>query len=238
MLHRRADTQVCPYDMVVQFIGYLLHFVGLPTRAPYQGFTMGTLTLTGDITSMKRKLLRLTQDIVFKAFFSRNKQVLVSLLKAFLPIPNEVSDVVILNPEEKANDLSLKDPSLLPDTPDRKRVVLDLNIKLASGENINVEMQSAFERHFLDRVLLYWARLHGQGLKRGDDYAMVNPTYSLIFTDFPVFGKKEVPSYMNEIILQLISHPKVALGLGLRIVIVELNKLNKSCAELIDLREQ
>lgn len=181
--------------------------------------------------------LKLTQDIVFKTFFSRNNQVLISLLKAFLPISDEAVDVVILNPEEEKQALSLKDPSLLPDTPDRKRMVLDLNVKLAGGEHINVEMQSTRKQHFLDRVLLYWARLHGQSLKRGDDYGKINPTYSLVFADFSVFGEEVLASYINEIMLR-VNNSRVLLSLGLRIVVVELDKLNKSCAELIDLRER
>ena len=52
-------------------------------------------------TNQRKRLFPLTQDIVFKSFFSRNKQVLHSLLKSFLPLSDDISNITITNPEPR-----------------------------------------------------------------------------------------------------------------------------------------
>ena len=49
--------------------------------------------------NQRKRLFALSQDIVFKSFFSRNKQVLHSLLKSFLPLHDDISNITIINPE-------------------------------------------------------------------------------------------------------------------------------------------
>ena len=51
--------------------------------------------------NQRKRLFPLTQDIVFKSFFSRNKQVLHSLLKSFLPLRDDISNITIINPEPR-----------------------------------------------------------------------------------------------------------------------------------------
>ena len=51
--------------------------------------------------NQQKRLFPLTQDIVFKSFFSRNKQVLHSLLKSFLPLSDDISNITITNPESR-----------------------------------------------------------------------------------------------------------------------------------------
>ena len=56
----------------------------------------------------KQKLpfLELTQDIVFKRFFSQNKAALISLLKNFLPLKSEIQDITILNTSKPTKNSS------------------------------------------------------------------------------------------------------------------------------------
>ena len=66
------------------------------------------------------KSLKLTQDLAFKMFFSKNKQTLRSLLKNFLPISEPMLDIYILNPEPEDKDYAdLNDMS-------RMQIVLDI----------------------------------------------------------------------------------------------------------------
>ena len=270
--------------------------------------------------NQQKRLFPLTQDLVFKSFFSRNKQVLHSLLKSFLPLSDDISNIIIINPEprdkqaqekvsqsfskEKRSEavtnkegggltqafskpylgehptpadknkvfsgqnkadspinggsvmknkqsqdkslpekeanlkLSFKQTALLPDAVDSKRFVLDLIVELSSKKTINIEMQSAFHRGFLKRILLYWARLHSQSLNKGEDYSKATPTYSLVFTRTPVLSR-EIKEFVSSFSVKRDKKPFVLLNEDLKIVIVELSKLKKgSFEELIDLQEK
>ena len=88
--------------------------------------TTNKTNMTTNKTNKKNKLFSLTQDIVFKSFFSRNKLVLHSLLKSFLPLSDEISNITIINPEERdkqtqkqnsQNKLDLPEKSYLLDKP-------------------------------------------------------------------------------------------------------------------------
>ena len=87
---------------------------------------------------------------MFKVYFSKNKTVLKSLLKAFLPLStqNSIQEVEILKDnqlektiqttkkerEEETTDLSITDSSIYPSLVKNKQIVLDLKLKLQSGK--------------------------------------------------------------------------------------------------------
>ena len=239
----------------------------------------------------KTRYIELKQDIVFKRYFSRNKKVLKSLLKSFLPISDEITNIKILNLDEKdkikaynqtqsslslakptvnennssqnqssssinktnslgnqnnvsekqsyssETQLELKESSLYPENSHKKQAVLDLRVKLNTGQNINVEMQSCYKKHFLKRVLFYWAKLYSQDLEKGQNYDKLNPTYSLIFTSFPILDKS-IKDFMSSFSIRRDKEPYLLFNKDLKIVIVELSKLTKSCEETIDLNEK
>ena len=237
----------------------------------------------------KHSPLKLTQDIVFKSFFSRNKTLLMAFLKNFLPISDEITDIVILNPEkidednksqqfsshsstnlhsrengnpedinsmktdntgkktklskslskkqQISNQLELKETSLYSNRLNKKQIVLDLSVKLHTGENINVEMQTISQRFFLKRILFYWAKLYCQDLEKGESYSKINPAYSLIFTTFPILNKK-ITDFMSSFSIRRDKKPHQLFNEDLKIVVVELSKLTKACEELLDLKEK
>ena len=107
--------------------------------------------------------INLTNDRHFKLFFSRNKAVLLSLLKTFLPLPDKkhiqnveiISDKkaeekekqsTVINKSEKetsssqTQSLILKDSALYPVSIGGKQSILDLNVELNTGEKIDIEM--------------------------------------------------------------------------------------------------
>ena len=53
----------------------------------------------------QKKYLDLTYDRAFKTFFSRNKDMLLSLLKAFLPLPDKrsVQSVQLISEEKQTS---------------------------------------------------------------------------------------------------------------------------------------
>ena len=133
-------------------------------------------------------------------------------------------------------ELNFLDSSLPSENIDGKRVFLDLRVKLSSGENINVEMQSYYEKNFLNRILYYWAKLHSQNLKKGEAYSKITPTYSLIFTEQP-FLDKTVKDFISSFSIRKDKKPYILFNKDLKIVIVELSKLNKSRSNLLDFKE-
>ena len=243
----------------------------------------------------QKKFIRLTQDLMFKSFFSKDKAVLSSLLKNFLPTlkNKEIINIQILNPENKTLDQTNKnkenkqqtnneslislnktdyikteqtetkdeklskvkkqneektkitqekqreqekekfvslDSAIYPSSLTKKQITLDLRLKLDTGENINVEMQSLSQKAFLERILFYWAKLYTEDLKKGENYEKLYPAYSLIFTNFDVLSLKD---YMNSFSIRMDKEPYEELTNHLKIVIVELSKFE--CDDLIHL---
>lgn len=73
--------------------------------------------------------LKLTNDVAFKAYFKSNKELLISLLISFLPLPTGsiITDIEILDP---------KIPSDILSTTEREK----------SGKNFILDLRARFER--------------------------------------------------------------------------------------------
>ena len=154
----------------------------------------------------------LTNDRAFKAFFSNNKELLLSLLKAFLPLPDtkSIHSFDFIETKQKPNkqevadkkqskqkevglerkSLILTDTSLHSPYARDKQVVLDLKVRLNTGEKVDVEMQASDQQAFIERTIYYWARLFTKGLEKAGNYKSLSPTYSIIFTKFPLLEGK------------------------------------------------
>ena len=246
----------------------------------------------------QKRFIKLTQDLMFKSFFSKDEKVLISLLKSFLPAlqDKQIENIQILNPEnessttrgnklenkyKKRNDykepakyktadrhtendeyekmnkggesaklqkdktektkdkmktkpeLISLDSSLYPRSFSKKQITLDLRLKLNTGENINVEMQSLSQKAFLERILFYWARLYTEDLKRGEGYEKLYPAYSLVFTDFHILPAR-LTDYINSFSIRLDKQPYEELTNHLKIVIVELSKFKYESLQNLD----
>ena len=251
-------------------------------------------------------VLDLTNDRNFKHFFSRDRDVLLSLLKAFLPLPEKksiqsveiISDKRAENTAEKEKQstatkqslnptgyekgkgatfgdfsaykvdlkpeisnktsITLKDSALYPSSIDGKQSILDLNIQLNTGERIDVEMQATNQPHFSKRVVFYWAKLHSTGLNKGEDYDQLYPTYSLVFTTFPVLEEelrppsiaKGVPyvhstpkgseksPVVRSFSIRLDEQPHPVLNHQLRMMFVDLSCFKKDIRQALDKKDQ
>ena len=171
--------------------------------------------------------LNLTQDLMFKNYFKLNKNVLKSLLKAFLSLPKNSSIKYIVILDSLIPSLSLAEKSSL----------MDLRIQLDSGEFVNVEMQAFPHKSFTQRILLYWAKNYGSQLSTGEQYETLCPAYSLIFSTFDLFS--ETKDFYTSFSIRSDSSPHFCFNKDLRLVTVELSKFKKKePSVLLDLREE
>ncbi|MDD4976944.1 MAG: PD-(D/E)XK nuclease family transposase [Bacteriovorax sp.] len=78
-----------------------------------------------------QKILDPKNDIVFKLFFSKekNRPFLISFLESVLMPNNPIADAILLNPQITKNMM------------DEKASILDLVIQLKDGTKFDVEMQ-------------------------------------------------------------------------------------------------
>ena len=200
---------------------------------------------------MKQKYiqyLKLTDDIAFKIYFSTNMQLLFSLIKSFLSISDSTADAVILNPDVLVtasgtanqqdsldNRLHLQDSYIPPDILGGKQFVLDLRVKLSSGENVNIEMQNYSQRHFITRMLAYWIQLHHPSLVHGQEYSQFKPSHSLAFT---TFNARNTSRHFNRATIKWDDPQDGQVTNHFEMVVEQLKNFNKSYRELVDMRDR
>lgn len=116
-------------------------------------------------------------DSVFKFLFGteENKEFLVELLSAILSLK-----------KENITHLTYRNPELLGDGIQDKKSVLDIRVKLNSGEEINVEIQRFFSKDLLDRFLYYWAKMFTKQLKIGQKYKNLKKCICINLLEFKV----------------------------------------------------
>jgi predicted transposase/invertase (TIGR01784 family) len=165
-----------------------------------------------------------TVDYAFKKVFGSegNKPVLLNLLEAVLKPPSDQRIVAleILNP---FND---------KDAVDDKLSILDIKARDQRGRQYNVEMQMLSPRTYPQRVLYYWAVLHGQQMHEGIDYAALRATISISFISNVLFP--QVPDYHLDFQLRSSRHPELVFSAQQAIHVVELPKFRKTAEELTD----
>ena len=179
----------------------------------------------GNMKKKKELTLKLTQDIVFKSFFSTNTEILKKVLERFIPELGTISTVKLLNTE------------LVPEAPKSKgkKFLLDLLVELGTGEKVNIEMQNVQEEGFSTRVLAYAMRMHDLSFKSGKEYDKVKPSYSLVFLSKPAKELKKVPHYLSHFALVRTEPPHVLLSNQLHIKVVELSKLSGKKLDNLDI---
>lgn len=121
-----------------------------------------------------RTLLDPKLDVIFSLLFGAEsyRPLLVSLLNAVLSPATPIEDVTLL--PERPERLEVAD----------KGVVLDLRVRLASGEQIDVEMQSQRRPAGRKRALYYWSRLYAGGLGTGEEYDQLRRCVVILITNF------------------------------------------------------
>ena len=123
-----------------------------------------------------------THDVVFKALFVYNPDVLRAFLRDILDLPiTDETVVTILNPE------------LVPDAADGKMCRLDIHVEMGKYK-FNVEMQARVKGFSKERVLYYWADMFVDKFEAGGKYEDLEKTYSVNVLGFKLFDCKEYHS--------------------------------------------
>ena len=122
------------------------------------------------ITYEGHRILPITSDIVFKAIFAdeKNKELLFSLLKAYLEIPAaSPDDIKIVSPEKNKRFY------------DDKLFRLDIRIVTAQGEHIDVEIQMRDEKNMVKRSLFYASTLYAEQMRESMGYSELGRAVAL-----------------------------------------------------------
>ena len=122
-----------------------------------------------------RKYANPTVDVIFKRVFGteKNKDCLIGFLSELLGF--EIAELDILNPELPKDYVGVKGARL------------DVLVRLASGQLVNVEIQVANQGNIAQRSLFYWSRVYGEQLTLGASYEVLKPVYGVYILDFEWF---------------------------------------------------
>ncbi len=121
-------------------------------------------------------------DITFRKVFGQHPRVLMSFLNALLPLPEDgkIADIEYLTPE------------LLPDIPELKNTLVDIQCRDASGRQFLVEMQMLWTEHFQSRILFNSCKAFSHQIGKGNAYDLLAPVYSLSIINQHFSGQEQV----------------------------------------------
>jgi predicted transposase/invertase (TIGR01784 family) len=93
-------------------------------------------------------------DLVFKKLFGseENKDILLSLINAILPLDQQIAKIV------------LKNPYTVADYAEGKLSILDIKAEDEHGKLFDIEMQIRGSKFYGKRALFYWAKMFGSQL--------------------------------------------------------------------------
>ncbi|MDR2684567.1 MAG: Rpn family recombination-promoting nuclease/putative transposase [Prevotellaceae bacterium] len=168
------------------------------------------------------KYLDPKNDVVFKKIFGGHPHLLISFLNALLKF-EDGSIIVSLE--------YLKD-ELVPDSPLKKRSIVDVRCKDNNGRQFIVEMQMELVEAFMERMLYNTAKIYSNQIKKCDKYIELQPVYGLAILDDD-FDKK-TDKYYHSFVMQNPQNPEEKIS-GMNLVFIELPKFipqNKDEKEL------
>ena len=170
--------------------------------------------------TMKGKYLNPKADMTFKLVFGEHPDLVMSLLNALLPLPEDgqIESVEYLTPE------------MVPDNPAKKDSIVDVRCKDQQGRQFIVEMQLYWNEEFKRRVLLNASKAIVRQLDKGEDYSLIQPVYCLSLVNDKAFDY-ETDEFYHDYAIVDVEHTDRHIE-GLRFVFVELPKFKpQSIAE-------
>ena len=173
----------------------------------------------GEMT-MKGKYLNPKADMTFKLVFGEHPDLVMSLLNALLPLPEDgqIESVEYLTPE------------MVPENPAKKDSIVDVRCKDQQGRQFIVEMQLYWNEEFKRRVLLNASKAIIRQLDKGEDYSLIQPVYCLSLVNDKAFDY-ETDEFYHDYAIVDVEHTNRHIE-GLRFVFVELPKFKpQSIAE-------
>lgn len=151
-------------------------------------------------------------DLTFKKVFGEHPELVKSSLNALLPFKSE---------EEEITSVTYLTPEMVPRTPTRKFSIVDVRCEDALGRQFIVEMHVVWSVEFEQQVLFNDSKAYVKQLKKGEDYALLKPVYSLNLVN-EVF-EPELDDYYHYYHLVHEEHTEKVID-GLHLVFVELPK--------------
>ena len=176
-------------------------------------------TKKGEVT-MKGKYLNPKADMTFKLVFGEHPDLVMSLLNALLPLPEDgqIESVEYLTPE------------MVPENPTKKDSIVDVRCKDQQGRQFIVEMQLYWNEEFKRRILLNASKAIVRQLDKGQDYSLIQPVYCLSLVNDKAFDY-ETDEFYHDYAIVDVEHTDRHIE-GLRFVFVELPKFKpQSIAE-------
>ena len=170
--------------------------------------------------TMRGKYLNPKADLTFKLVFGEHPDLVMSLLNALLPLPEDgqIESVEYLTPE------------MVPENPAKKDSIVDVRCKDQQGRQFIVEMQLYWNEEFKRRVLLNASKAIVRQLDKGEDYSLIQPVYCLSLVNDKAFDYVTDEFYHDYAIVD-VEHTDRHIE-GLRFVFVELPKFKpQSIAE-------
>lgn len=160
-------------------------------------------------------------DFGFKLLFGTpaNKEFLIQILNSLFEGEHEITDISYNNTE------------IFGKSPDDRKAVYDLYCTTSTGDHIIVEMQNAYQRHFLDRTIFYSTfPIQAVAEKGVWDYKLP-PIYTIAFLNFNMPQYVEVPKFKHVMRLMDVDTKQVFYD-KLTYMYIELPKFNKDIDDL------
>ena len=153
-------------------------------------------------------------DITFRKVFGEHIDLTASLLNAFLP----------LGEGRVVTDLKYVTHELMPETPTRKNSLVDVRCEDSDGRTFLVEMQLNWYADFMQRVVFNTSKAYVKQLKKGENFELLQPVYSLNFVNFDLH--KGLSEWYHPYQLVHLYHTNRVIE-GLKIVFAEMEKYQK-----------
>ena len=108
-------------------------------------------------------------DVTFKKVFAQHPDLMISLLNALLPLKGD----------QTIDMIEYLTPEMIPEMPNAKYSVVDVQCKDNKNQKFLVEMQMIWSEEFKSRVLFNASKAYVSQLEIGGSYKLLQPVYSI-----------------------------------------------------------
>ncbi|MBQ5797808.1 MAG: Rpn family recombination-promoting nuclease/putative transposase [Firmicutes bacterium] len=131
----------------------------------------------------RKTLLPLTSDFVFKAVYGQDTQESNAALRALLNCLLDKKD----NPIEW---VQCANPFIPSKHITGKESILDIKVRLSSGQLVDLEMQVTNLAHYINRSIFYMGKLITSSLDKGQNYGKMKPTIVISIVNGTLFPNR------------------------------------------------
>ena len=165
---------------------------------------------------MRKKLLSLTNDYVFKRNFGYKgeEEITRVLLKDIMQ--SNISLVELDN-----------NPITQKDLYDEKLGIMDVKAVIDNESVCDIEMQVVKQKDIIKRILFYWSKLYAGEIKKGNAYDTAKKAICILIADFEIKELEDIEKYVTKWNLREQDYPKKILTNSMEFYIIELPKVAK-----------